>query len=186
MSYQRIDPAVRTAIETELQAGSGRSRAAIAREHGVSTRTVQRFADQLGLRDPWNTADTRKATEAATDRRRALRSQLADQLLTEDIPLLRAQLREPMRKTVVLPGPDGASTERVDEDDAVVARARQALMTSVGIAVDKTIAIDKHDVQDDADQAGEVLGKLFDGLGAAYEVLRRDAQADPADAEPGV
>lgn len=174
-----VDAAVRAAVEAELVRGTDRSRAAIAREAGVSTRTVQRWAEALGLTDPWSTADTAAATAAATDRRRALRSQLADELLQVEVPMLRERMRTPMRKTILVGRGMGEQTpELVDEDDAVVARGLQSLITSVGIAVDKTIAIDKHDHVDAGDDAaGELLGKLFDGLGAAYAVLQAEGDA---------
>lgn len=170
-----IPPGVRASIEAELRTPQDppRSRAAMSRHHGVSTRTVQRWADELGIVDPWSTSDTRAATLAATDRRRAARSVLADELLTVEIPALRARMAAAgdWRKTVVVPG---AGIEQVCEDDAVVARGLKELHTALGIAVDKTIAIDRHDVQaEDDDTAATTLNRLFTGLDAAYRVLEQ-------------
>lgn len=141
----------RHAIRQAIEARDGRSRAQLARDYGVSPRTVQRIADQLGLVNPWDTTGTRKATEAAADRRRALRSQLADDLLTVDIPRLRERMAaaDTWRKRVALPTGEGPEVIAMAEDDAVIAKGLQTLMTAVGIAVDKTVAIDKHDTQDE-------------------------------------
>lgn len=179
MAHHPIDPAVRAAVEAELRTPHTppRSRAAIARAHGVSTRTVQRWADELGLADPWSTADTRAATAAAADRRRAARSQLADELLAVEIPRLRARMAGTWEKTIVVPDPAGSTVERVDEDDATIARGLKDLHTALGIAVDKTIAIDKHDVQGEGDDtAAETLGRLFAGLDNAYRVLNQQTE----------
>lgn len=186
MAHNPIDPAVRAAVEAELRTPQDppRSRAAISRQHGVSTRTVQRWADELGLTDPWSTADTRAATLAATDRRRALRSTLADELLLVEVPRLRARMAGDWSRTLVVPDPGGATVERVGEDDATIARGLKDLHTALGIAVDKTIAIDRHDVQAEGDDtAAETLGRLFDGLSAAYRVL--DTQPDDELGEEG-
>lgn len=173
-----IDPAVRAAALTALNDPTDqRSRAQLARALGVSTRTVSRWAEDAGLVDPFTTRDTRAATEAATDRRRALRSDLADKLLLLEVPRLHDHLAGTWERVVVLPGPDGAVTERVREDDATIARALKELHVAIAAATRTTIDIDKHDVRvADDDQAGQVLGKLFDGLGAAYRVLNH---ADP-------
>lgn len=176
MTHNAVDPTVRAAVEHELRHPQDppRSRAALAREAGVSTRTVSRWADELGLTDPFTTRDVRAATEAATDRRRALRSTLADDLLLVEVPRLRALMAGPWRKTLIVPGGgfEPPTLEQIVEDDVLVARGLKDLHTALGIAVDKTIAIDRHDVQVEGDDAAaHTLGRLFDGLAAAYRVL---------------
>jgi hypothetical protein len=182
----RVSPETRALVEQALQAADGRSRAAIAREYGVSTRTVTRYAEALGLNDPFSTRDTRKATESARDRRRALRSELADTLLVVEVPRLLERLAGQWRKTLVIPAPDGAYTASVVEDDVLIARGLRELHTAVGIAIDKTVVIDKHDAESDDDTAGEVLDKLFAGLGAAYQVLKSQPEQAPAEDEHDV
>lgn len=170
MTHNAVDPAVRAAVEAELRHPHTppRSRAALAREAGVSTRTVSRWADELGIEQPFTTRDVRAATEAATDRRRALRSTIADELLGKVRGWL-VQLDEP-HLVFSFGGKDNDYNEHLLP--APPTGDIKNLMLSIGIAVDKTIAIDKHDAQvADDDQAGAVLGKLFDGLAAAYRVL---------------
>lgn len=171
-----IHPDTRRAIEAALQdPDDQRSRAQLGRDHGVHPRTISRWATALGI-DPdrrWSTADTRKATEAATDRRRALRSALADELLTVEIPRLCAKLAtaEEWTKTVVVSGPDGAEERTVREDDAVMVRGMKDAHAAIATANRTTIDIDRHDTADGDDNAGETLIRLFDGLGAAYQAI---------------
>jgi hypothetical protein len=86
-----VDPAVRAAIERELlqPATPRRFRAAIAREHGVSVRTVSRYADELGVANPFAARDVRAATEAATDRQAMRRAEVSDLYLTRGRELLK-------------------------------------------------------------------------------------------------
>lgn len=164
MGYKRITPKTRAAILTAIRHPAGRSRAAIAREHNVAARTVQRIADEAGITNPWCTADTRAATQSATDRRRATRSQLADDLLA-DAQRLRALFADPAAWRKTMMGPEGA--EQVRADDVEIAAGIRNHFTSIGIAVDKTIVIDRHDTGDDTDAAASMLGRLADNLAAA-------------------
>lgn len=176
---------VRAAIEHELlnPQDPPRSRAAIAREHDVNPRTVSRYATDLGVAgDPFKTDGIRQATEAATDRRRALRSALADELLSVEIPRLRELLAKghagQWRKTVVINGQD-AGTELVAEDDYNLARGAKDLLAAVKTATDTTLAVDKTDAADGDDQARKALGDLFGALGKAVE---QGLDADEPDA----
>lgn len=187
MSHNAIPADTRAAVETALaDPQDDRGRAELSRTYGVSTRTISRWADALGV-DPgerWSTADTAKATEAATDRRRALRSQLADDLLLVEIPRVRALLAEEVwSKTVVIPG-DGGGSERVNEDDAIVARGLKDALTAISVAVRTTVDIDKHDVATEDDGTGATLTKLFDGLATAYTAITGRQPTDEGDPTP--
>ena len=174
---------VRAAIEAELlePRTPPRSRAAIAREHDVSTRTVSRFAEQLGIDDgaPFRTDTIATATQAATDRRRAKRSELADLLLTVEVPRLLERMAGAWQRTVVIPGMD-ARTEQAVEDDATIARGLKELHTALNLAVRQTIDIDKADADTGDTAATQTLDRLFGGLDLVYERVtgRRPGQPD--------
>ena len=180
---------VRAAIEAELlePRDPPRSRAAIAAEHDVSPRTINRYATALGIppEEAWKTDVIRAATEAATDRRRHLRSQLADELLNVEVPALRELLARGhaggWRKTIALPG---VGSDQVDEDDYNVARGAAALHGSIKTAIDTTIAIDRHDQGDGDDEARKALGNLFGALAKGVE-QGLDPDPRPGDDEPG-
>lgn len=74
-----LDPAVSAAILDAVKAG-GRSRAAIAREHGVSAATVGNIARRAGVVDAFDRSATAAATTAAlvdnASRRAALETKL--------------------------------------------------------------------------------------------------------------
>lgn len=177
---------VREAIEAELLQPRvpPRSRAAIAREHAVSARTVSRYAEELGIEpaDVWRTDTIREATVAATDRRRAQRSNLADHLLAVEVPRLLERMGGQWHRTVVVPGP-AAGTERVDEDDAVIARGLKDLHAAVKTAVDQTITIDKTDTDNGDEAAREALGRMFAGLDEVYERVQHERR-HPDESEP--
>ncbi|MDN5859940.1 MAG: hypothetical protein L0H84_15100 [Pseudonocardia sp.] len=174
-----IDHARRATIAAAINARDGRSRAQLARDFRVAPSTVRRIAAEHGINNPFDTSGTRKATESAADRRRVQRSDLADELLTVEIPRLRTRMAGPWQRTAVMPGPDGPEALVVPEDDATIARGLKDLHTALGIAVDKTIVVDRHDAQDSDQGADDTLARLFDGLGHAYRaVTGRPAPAD--------
>lgn len=70
-----IDPEVRAAIVDAIRAGD-RSRAAIAREHGVAAATVGNIAKAAGLTDAFDRSRTAAATEAAKNDNAARRARL--------------------------------------------------------------------------------------------------------------
>lgn len=176
MGSPRVAPEVRTKVEAAIREPAGRSRAAIAREFGVSTRTVQRYADDLGLADSLKqvTADTRAATEAAREHLRARRAALSARMLDEaeyaldqlHVPFLAFSFggKDNTYNEHQLPGPPAGDIRN--------------LMTSAAVAIDKHVVLDRHDAQAEDDQAGEVLGKLFDGLGAAYRAIKASKDVD--------
>lgn len=171
MPRSGVDPAVRRRIEHELQHPQDppRSRAAIAREHGVGPRTVTRYAEQLGIvnADLWRTDSIRAATVSALDRRRAERSKLADRLQAEADRLL-DQMDGPFL-VFNFGGKDNDYNEH-HLDRAPTGDVKN-LMHSVGIAIDRALAIDKNDAQPDDTNADDTLARLFDGLAGAYHAI---------------
>lgn len=170
-----VDPAVRAAIERELlqPATPRRSRAAIAREHGVSVRTVSRYADELGIENPFATRDVRQATEAATDRQALRRAEVSDLYLTRA-----RQLLEDMDKPHVVfsfGGKDNVYAEHTLER-APTGDLRN-LMQASALAFDKHLAADKHDADNGDDAAREALGRMFAGLDEVYARVQAERAA---------
>lgn len=174
MGHPRISAARRAAALDAIRQPAGRSRAQIAREHEVSTRTVQRIADDAGITDPWNTADTKAATAAARDHLRARRAVLSERFLAES-----AKLLDRMTGPFVVFAFGGKDNEfnSATLTDVPTADLRN-LMTSAAVAFDKHLAADRHDGDTDADDAVSMLGKLADGLTAAHRHL---TEAPPVD-----
>lgn len=160
-----------------LDPAETRSRAQLARDYGVATRTVSRWSRELGI-DPaerFSTADTAAATKAATDRRRAKRSELADKLLDE-AQLLLERLHRPWL-VWNFGGKDNTYEEQL-LDEAPVEAVRN-VFTTAAIAIDKSIAIDRHDDQDGDQGAAEILSALGATLaGYAVELGREQAGAE--------
>lgn len=134
----------RDAILADVNAGD-LSRAAIGRKHEVSGWTVGNIAREAGLINAFSRESTKNATRARVADSAERRARIAADLL-DDVEFLRAKFRQDWTKTVVVPGV-GAST--VEADSAEIATGLQRLMTSVGIALDKHIALEKHDAGDD-------------------------------------
>jgi|GEM_PF-2684057 len=123
----------------------------LARRSGRSTDTIRRIAHQIGH------VFSREKTETATRARQvdlaARRAELAAQLVA-DAARLRAQLWEPCveRKAMAVAqgGNLGSVVEVVEVHHPRPPFAdQQRIMTCVGIAVDKVLAIDRHDNQAD-------------------------------------
>lgn len=158
-----IDPAVYAAIDTALlDQADTRSRAQMARDIGCAPSTVGKRAKLLGLDGRFVTAGTTAATKSAADRRRALRSDLADKILTEDLPMLRRELHKTTWRRHVPVGLGGGeqTLEEVDDDDATVAKARKDLVTAMSSAMGTAINVDKHDTTSDGDGAAALLTEL--------------------------
>lgn len=180
-----VDPATRRRVEHELRHPQDppRSRAAVAAEAGVSARTVSRWADDLGLPpgEPWKTDAVRAATISATDRRRAERSDIADELQRRAREIL-AKLDGPFL-VFAFGGKENEYNEHV-LDGPPTGDIRN-LVTSANTLLGRAQDIDKADAQPDDQGADDVLAQLFDGLGAAYRVLRGEQPPDPLTPDDG-
>lgn len=139
----------------------GLGRNAISREMGICNAVVSRTAEHLEL-----TFD-RSRIEAATAARLAdlaeRRSILAEQL-TSDAERLRKKLWEPTFVYAFGGAQNVFTKEPVDEPPPA---DKRSLMSTVGIAVDKSLKLAPADVSSGgADEAKSMLGKLASGISA--------------------
>ncbi len=140
-----------------LTANPDLARNEIARRTGRSTDTIRRIAHQIGHR--FDRTKTETATRARQADLAARRAELATALVA-DAARLRAQLWEPCveRKAMAVSrGSDVGSVVEIVEvhHDRPPFADQQRIMVSVGIAVDKVLAIDRHD-----NSAGEGLAAV--------------------------
>lgn len=159
----RIPDDVRDAILNDIRAGKPRNQT--ARNHGVSVGTVTNIANRAGLTDAFDRSATEKATRARIIDCRALREQLKLDLLG-DAQRLR---KRAWSKYQVAVG-TGEGTEIVTLELPPLMDVRAAY-TSIGICVDKSIAVERHDTDSGVDQARSMLAGLSDALGAAARAL---------------
>lgn len=152
----------RAAILADIKAG-GTCRG-IANTHHVSPDTVRRIAAEAGIKNPFERAQTKRATEARRADNAARRAELAARLL-DVVDDLIAQMggeylvhsfggRDNSFNTATLPRPPAGDLRN--------------LMTAVGIAVDKHLALEKHETGADAEHAASLLTAMLDGLRAKH------------------
>lgn len=161
----------RAAILADIQAGT-KSRNQIARDHSVSVGTVSNIARDAGLTDAFDRTQTEKAARAREVDAKALRAQLKLDLL-EDAQKLRARAWAPYE--VVVSTPQGADTVMLSEPPLNEVRAAY---TAVGIVVDKSLVLERHDAVDGAGGAKSMLANLADALGVVAGKLPEQPQ-DP-------
>lgn len=157
----RMAPELRAAILEDIRAG-GKSRNQIARAHGVAASTVGKIAADEGIADAFDRTHALKGARAKAVDNRATRAQLESDLL-DDAQKLRK--RAWSKYTVVVGGPEGAETVTLDLPPLQDVRAAY---TAIGIIVDKSVVIEKHDSGDDAEAAKSVLAAVMDGLVARH------------------
>lgn len=140
----------------------GLSRNAIAKEIHRSGRTISKIADDLGLN--FDRVKTAKATEAKVLDAKARRAALALKLL-ETAERLHDQVfaeatvynfggKENTYNSATLPIPPHADQLRI--------------MQAIGVAVDKSIAIDKHDAATGLPEVESLLERIASGLAAKH------------------
>lgn len=168
----RLSDEVRAAILADITAGK-LSRNAIAAKHGVSRGTVTKLAHtHVG-----GTAfDRTHADKGATARRfdaRAARATLIEQLYG-DAQRLRDRAWSPYTQIVAGPaGPELVTTKLPPLRD------QQAAYTAIAIALDKALALEKHDADDGATHGKTMINDLFAALGLAHARLTAAAGPDP-------
>ena len=153
----RVSSQERDRIIAALRADESRSHGSVAREFGRGGATVSRIAAAAGI-DPTRSR-TKTATEARTTDIRARLSALADNLVA-DAERLRGQLFVPMI-AFAFGGKDNDYNEH--EIPEPTARDKQALMTSIGIAVDKARQITASDAPG-GEEARGLVRELLDGV----------------------
>lgn len=152
-----IDDAIRAAILEDIRAGQLGNRA-IAKKHGVSPGTVTNIKNSAGEHDAFERSQTKKATHARQADAAAI---IAEQRLglAEDIAKLRKRAWEPYQVVVGSP----AGPEIVTLDQPPLGEVRSAY-TSIGIIIDKHMALDRHSSGDGLDEAVSMLGALAEGI----------------------
>ncbi len=155
-----LAPGKRAAILKDIKAGMSRNQ--IARKHGVAASSVGRIAATEGITDAFDRTNALKGARAKAVDNKAKRAQLESDLL-DDAQKLRGRAWAPYK--IVVGGPEGA--EVVDLDLPPLPDVRAAY-TSIGIIVDKSVVIEKHDSGDDAEAAKSVLSAVLDNLTAKH------------------
>lgn len=154
----------------------GMSRNDIVRATGRGSGTVSKIAAEHGR--TFDRTSTKAATRARQADLEADRLALAEELLS-DARMMRRQLWEPsVTKQAMVVG-DGGGAAHVETVEIAHPEPpfsdKQRIMTSVGIATDKVLAISKHDVK--ADEGGEqsMLVQLVDTLREAHSAPQPEA-----------
>lgn len=159
----RIADDVRDAIAVELRANvdGSKSFAQIAREHGVSGQFVGDIARELGIApSEVNRAQAENATKARLADMAARRSRIAERLIEEAERLLDS-LHQP-HTAFNFGGKDNTYSEREMPEPDV--KSRQTIMTTAAIALDKHIALVRHDSGAEIGETVGLLGALLTGL----------------------
>lgn len=137
----RIPTNRRQAILADIQARAGSTRA-IGAKHGVSDNAVRKIAKEAGITDAWSREQTENATRARVADMKAVRTALAADLLS-DVVRLRERAWSEYTVPMAAGGKDGG-IEMVTLKQPPLAEVRNAY-TSIGIIVDKHLALDRHD-----------------------------------------
>jgi transposase-like protein len=160
----RIPDAKRAEILADINAGT-KGRNQIARDHDVSVSTVTKIAAEEGATTAFDRSQTKNATAAAVADSRAVRAATARRMLAKANELL-DQMDQP-HVVFNIGGKDNTYTEHL-MDRPPTADLRN-LMTCAAIALDKHLAIEKHDGDQGAEAAKSMLGDLAAGLRAVYD-----------------
>lgn len=163
MNGKPVTPSMRAAIVKELRRGDGITQ--IARHHGLSVSPVIRIRREEGLQPLATEAEKISAAHARDvyllEARRRRAKLMVD--LLSDAEKLRVQLWQPAM-AYGFGGKDYLYAEHeLPEPDA---KNKQYLITSVAIAIDKSLALEKHD-QEGAAAAKAAIIQLVDQLGLA-------------------
>lgn len=158
----RVNDDVRAAIAADLRANPDDTFAAVARRHGVGPTLVRTIARVHGLAAPVGTAPaqtenaTRQAVALLAKRRAALAVRLQD-----TAERLLDSLTEP-HVAFNFGGKDNTYAEHAMAQPDV--KAAQTIMTTIAIAVDKQLALLKHDAGGDGTEAASLLDRLGTAL----------------------
>lgn len=164
----RIPDTVREAILRDIRAGQHSCRA-IATKHRVSRTTVSALAKTEGVVDAFGRQQTQNATAARVVDNKARRARIAADLLV-DAQRLRERAWTPHPVVVnTSDGPEVVTLPLPPPRDA------QAIYTAVGIAVQRSMELDKYDADQGVDADRSMLVDLRDALRTA----RDSTQARP-------
>lgn len=171
-----IPDTTRAAILNDIQTGE-KGRNAIARDHDVSPDTVSNIADAAGILDAFARTNTENATRARQSDLAARRAVIAEMLL-DDIQRLRDRAWEPYE--IVTSSQQGAEITTLALPPL---RDTQAAYTSIAVALDKHLALVRHDgdTGSDLESARSLLGDLGRALGLAADQLGREYETPVED-----
>ena len=153
----RLPDTKRAAILTDIQAGT-KSRAQIARDHGVSPQTVGNIAKDAGEDNAFSRLQTENATRAVVADNRSRRAEIAAQLL-EDVARFRE--RAWSKYTYYERGADGP--ELVTLDLPPLKEAKEAYV-AIGISLQRHAELEKLDAARGDEGARSMLGDLAEAL----------------------
>jgi transposase-like protein len=165
----RIPDKQRQRILAAIRRGDKSCRA-IAKAHNVSPATVSALAREHGLSFERSEAKTRAATEARIFDAKAARAAMVERL-HGDAERLRRRAWEP---STTLVGTGAAAAWVTYELPSF--RDQQAAYTSVGIALDKALALERYDDDAGLTAGRTMLGDLMDALGLVHERIVAEDQ----------
>lgn len=158
----RIPDDKREAILADIKSGLPRNE--IARKHHRSGSTVTRIAQEAGLESAFDRSETKNATEAAAADNAASRARLAARFLDEAHKAL-DDLHRP-HNVFNFGGKDNTFNER--ELPEPPTGDKRNLMIIAATAVDKSMALDRHDSGAGAEQVGSLLGAMFSEMASRH------------------
>ena len=163
-----LDPDKRAAILNDIRAGHKGARA-ISRDHGVSVSTVSKIAREEGCSEAFERSRTENATIARRTDAAALRAQLSERFLHESNALLDELHRD--HTAFNFGGKDNTYAEHTL--DAPPPAEKRNLIIAAATALDKHLAVERHDGKGDGDAVRNrsLLIDLGAALGAAAEQL---------------
>ncbi|HEY3683456.1 MAG TPA: hypothetical protein VGL93_10475 [Streptosporangiaceae bacterium] len=153
-------------------ARSGMSRAAVGREVGRAASTIGKICAREGIE--FDRAPTAAATSAKREDNRAKRADL-ESLLLDDALRMRAQLWQPS-KVWAFGGKENTYEEHAVDEPPFA--DKRLIMSAVGTAIDKALKLAQVDADDGADDAASMIGRLAEGLNAAYAQMVGDDAGD--------
>ena len=150
--------------DAELRAlhGQGLTQAACARRLGISNRRVSEHSKVIGL--SWDRSKTKAATEARVADNRSRRAALETRFLVKADDLLE-QIDQP-HIVFNIGGKDNIYTEHLLLKPPTI--DIKNLMSSAGIAVDRSLKIAVHDSDSSHDDAKSMLTGLAAAMGIAF------------------
>lgn len=168
-----LDPAKREAILEDIRAGQKSARQ-IGRDHEVATSTVSRLAKATSTGDGWQRSQTKNATKAKQVDNAALRAVTSRRFLEECNRFL-----DDLHKPHVawnFGGKDNTFNSKKFPEPPT--GDKRNLIVSAATALDKHLAVEKHDGDNNVPAARSMLGSLAAGLQLAYDQLPPPADDD--------
>lgn len=156
-----IPPETRAAVEADLEAENGSTRE-IAERYGISPASVSRIGAAAGI--ALDRSKTKNATEAAEADNAAVRAQLSKRFLAEAVSALDALHTE--HRAHNFGGKDNTYREKMLPEPPT--GDKRNLMIIAATAVDKSMALDRHDSGAGAEQLGSLLGGMFSEMAARH------------------